>query len=45
MGRFRGLLRSTAFLAVDLAVASGLNLWATSTLPHGTFLSGGTALG
>src|SRR6266540_544584 len=38
MGRFRGLLRSTAFLAVDLAVAAGLNLWATSTLPHGTFL-------
>jgi signal transduction histidine kinase len=38
MGRFRGLLRSTAFLAVDLVVASGLNLWATSTLQHGTFL-------
>src|SRR6266508_907968 len=38
MGRFRGLLRSPAFLAVDLAVATGLNLWATSTLQHGTFL-------
>ena len=38
LGRFRGLLRSTAFLAIDLAVAVGLNLWATSTLPHGTFL-------
>jgi signal transduction histidine kinase len=38
LGRFRGLLRSTAFLAIDLAVAAGLNLWATSMLPQGTFL-------
>jgi signal transduction histidine kinase len=38
LGHFRRLLRSTAFLAIDLAVAAGLNLWATSTLPHGTFL-------
>jgi signal transduction histidine kinase len=38
LGRFGRLLRSTAFFAVDLAVAAGLNLWATSTLPHGTFL-------
>jgi signal transduction histidine kinase len=41
LGRFRGLLRSTAFLAIDLAVAVGLNLWATSTLPQGTFLWAG----
>jgi len=38
LGRFGRLLRSTVFFAVDLAVAAGLNLWATSTLPHGTFL-------
>ena len=38
LGRFGRLLRSTAFFAVDLAVAAGLNLWATSTLPHDTFL-------
>jgi signal transduction histidine kinase len=37
-GRFGRLLRSSVFFAVDLAVAAGLNLWATSTLPHGTFL-------
>ncbi|HEV2919374.1 MAG TPA: hypothetical protein VG673_09050, partial [Actinomycetota bacterium] len=41
LGRFRGLLRSTAFLVIDLAVAVGLNLWATSTLPQGTFLWAG----
>ena len=38
LGRLGWLLRSTAFFAVDLAVAAGLNLWATATLPHGTFL-------
>jgi signal transduction histidine kinase len=37
VGRFRRLLRSTVFFAVDLLVAVGLNLWATSTLRHGTF--------
>jgi signal transduction histidine kinase len=38
LGRFGRLLRSNAFFAVDLAVAAGLNLWATSALPDGTFL-------
>jgi signal transduction histidine kinase len=38
MGRFRRLLRSNLFLAVDVAVWAGLNLWATSALPRGTFL-------
>lgn len=37
LGRFRWLLRSTVFFAVDLLVAVGLNLWATSTLRHGAF--------
>ena len=37
-GRFGWLLRSTPFFVVDLAVAAGLNLWATSTLPRGTLL-------
>jgi signal transduction histidine kinase len=37
-GRFGRLLRSSVFFAVDLAVAAGLNLWATSTLPRGTLL-------
>jgi signal transduction histidine kinase len=38
LGRFGRVLRSNVFFAVDLAVAAGLNLWATSTLPQGTFL-------
>src|SRR6266511_3628404 len=37
LGRFRWLLQSTVFFAVDLLIAVGLNLWATSTLRHGTF--------
>ncbi len=44
LGRFRWLLQSTVFFGVDLLIAVGLNLWATSTLPHGTFFLPGRDL-